>query len=91
MIYGPEEWKLWSIAHAQEVICINGPGHDPSQSLVPGVLCLGLDGPLIVVAQPLVTSETKQWFMDAYQKLDNSILFEPSTILLLTDKKVLKP
>ena len=59
MADGPQEWKLGSIAHSQEVISIDGPGHHAGQPLVEGVVRLDSDGLLVVKTDPAVTTETR--------------------------------
>ena len=55
MVDGSQEGELGSIAHAQEVIGVNGPGHHASQTLVKCELRFEGDRPLVVVTEPAVT------------------------------------
>ena len=53
----PEKRELGPVTDFQEVIGVNGPCHHPGQALVISILCLGLDAPLVVVAEPHVIPE----------------------------------
>ena len=54
----PQERKLCTIAHAHEVISVNGPSHHSCQPLVEGVVGLDSDGPLVVKTDPAVSTAT---------------------------------
>lgn len=53
----PEKRELGPVTDSQEVIGVNGPCHHPRQALVIRILGLGLDAPLVVVAEPHVVPE----------------------------------
>ena len=56
----PQQRKLGTVAHAQEVVSIDGPGHHTCQPLVEGVVRLDSDGPLVVKTDPAVTTARQQ-------------------------------
>ena len=55
MVDGSQEGKLWPVAHAKEVIGVDGPSHHTRQPLVIGKLGLQSDRSFIVITEPTVS------------------------------------
>ena len=55
MVDGSQEGELWTVAHAQEVVSVDRPGHHTRQPLVIGELGLQSDRSFIVITEPTVS------------------------------------
>ena len=54
MVDGSQEGELRTVAHAQEVIGVDGPSHHTRQTLVIGELGLQINRSFIVITEPTV-------------------------------------